>query len=166
MAFIVVILAATALSGCLGTDTAPASEPSGSDEPTPVPTVDNSSAPEAPNQAPVANLTASTVNGTSPLNVTFTINATDPDQDNLTWTLDADGDAVADANGTGVPSPPTVNFTYGAPGDFNVTLNVTDGKLSATSALVINVTAGVAAPPPPPIVIKGKAYVQDVLYVV
>src|SRR5688572_30376943 len=54
--------------------------------------------PPAPpsNEAPHASLLASALTGDLPLDVEFTLHASDPDEDDLAWSFDADGDGVAE----------------------------------------------------------------------
>jgi hypothetical protein len=93
-----------------------------------------------PNSPPTANLTTNLTNmtGQAPVNVTFMLNGTDPDNDTLNWTLDfGDGNTT---NGTEIPT--NVTYEYTQNGTYNVTLNVTDGNLSANSTIMINITSG------------------------
>lgn len=144
-----------ALSGCIGADPKPAaSAPSGTDspgdssepsdsqtpsssDPTSSETPDPSDIPE--NHAPTANLSASVAAGGAPLLVNFTITGADEDGDNLTYSLDADGDGIEDANGTELPAE--FAFTYSMPGNYTAVLNVTDGTASATATVAIAVAA-------------------------
>lgn len=95
------------------------------------------------NTAPTANLTASIVNGTAPLNVTFTLGGADADGDNLTWTLVANGTELA--NGSALPA--TVDHLFDA-GSFYVLLTVSDGSAQTGANLTVAAVAGVAGPPP------------------
>lgn len=99
------------------------------------------------NRAPTANLTAAlgnvtdangTLAATAGLNVTFVVNGTDADGDKLTWTLSFGDNATA--NGTALPANAT--HAFAEPGLYNVSLAVSDGKLSAVANLTVNVTAG------------------------
>ena len=92
-----------------------------------------------PNTPPTASLGASIQNGEAPVEVEFTLDGTDADGDNLTWSFDADEDGIFDAEGTELPA--TVNFTYAAEGVFNATLTVRDSLNETTAALQIDVTA-------------------------
>ncbi len=129
-----------ALSGCLADEATPASTTasttaSSDDNSTASPTPTNTSVSVAPNTPPTANLSSDAPNGTAPLNVTFTVNGTDVDGDNLTWTLDADGDGTADYNGTELPSE--VVHEYLDAGNYTAFLNVTDGENFTTANLTI-----------------------------
>jgi hypothetical protein len=110
--------------------------------------ITTSSAPETSepvvNHAPTANLSADVENGSVPLNVTFTIEAFDEDGDELTWTLDADGDGAADYNGTAADT--SALHSFAAAGNFTAILNVTDGALFAESRINITVEAPSAPP--------------------
>jgi PKD repeat protein len=145
--FFVTILLATAFSGCLADPEAQSvtTTTSSSGAPTASATAGTtgtngtggamtSSAP-AENTAPTANLTTDLVNGTAPLNVTFTIDGADEDGDELSWTLDADGDGTEDYNGTEVPSAIVHEFT--AVGNYTALLTVTDGTDNATASVDI-----------------------------
>ncbi len=139
------------LSGCFGGDgdggstpspspsESPSPEPSTSAEPSPTPTT---SAP-SPNRAPTASLSASTEGGALPLLVNFTLDGSDPDGDDLTWSFDADGDGAAEETGEALPAD--VSFNYTAAGIYNATLNVTDGEAFDEAVVVLNVTAATAA---------------------
>lgn len=93
----------------------------------------------ATNTPPVANLTTDAVNGTAPLNVTFTLDATDAEGDNLTWILAVNGTEVA--NGTALPATVEHNFTE--PGNLTVLLRVSDGDATGDASLVVVVEAGI-----------------------
>jgi PKD repeat protein len=90
------------------------------------------------NKAPTATLTASTVTGTAPVLVEFTLDGADPDGDKLTWTLSF-GDNSGDSTGDELPATREHNFT--AAGTYNVTLTVSDGKLSTTKTVAVQVDA-------------------------
>jgi PKD repeat protein len=89
------------------------------------------------NQAPAAVATASTTSGGAPLAVTFSgLGSTDPDTgDTRTYAWDLDGDNLLDDSTAAQPT-----FTYNTPGNYTVTLRVTDGGgLSSTATVVITV---------------------------
>lgn len=98
-----------------------------------------------PNQPPVANLTADIDNGTAPLAVNFTLDASDTDGDDLTWTFDADGDGIPDANGTHADLPLVLAHTFNATGQFRAALNVSDGNASIVAIHLVVVQEGGAA---------------------
>lgn len=130
------LLIALLLSGCLTGDEVPA--PATSSTTTSSRTVpSNTTAPVR-----VANLTADLANGTAPLLVNFTLNATG---NASSWAL-AFGDG-ATSNGTAFPA--TVNHTYAIGGNFsaNLTVNYPGGQnVSAAVKLTILVPAGRPAP--------------------
>lgn len=104
---------------------------------------DSNGAPE--NRAPTAQLTAPSHQGDAPFNVTFRLDGSDDDGDELAWTLDADGDGVTDAEGMELPTQ--VVHLFDEPGLYTAALNVTDGTLHTATTLQINVTeAGPAGP--------------------
>lgn len=136
-----------ALSGCLADEAEPASvssTPTTSAAPVTNATT-TSAAPNttvAANNAPTANLSSDVPNGTAPLNVTFTIEGTDADGDELSWTLDIDGDNESDYNGTELPSE--IVHEYLEAGNYTAILNVTDGTNSTQASLDITVEVPIA----------------------
>jgi PKD repeat protein len=106
-----------------------------------------SSAPStgAADQPPTAALTATSLEGQAPLNVTFTINATDADGDDLAWNLDfGDGSALATGTGTNGTLSATSTHAFAA-GNHTAILNVTAGQLSTLANVTIVVQAAAAA---------------------
>ncbi|HEX9815612.1 MAG TPA: hypothetical protein VGB18_01415 [Candidatus Thermoplasmatota archaeon] len=152
---IVVVGLMVVFSGCL------AGEETASDSTSPSPStsapttseVPTSSAPAttdapAPNTPPTATLSASIENGTVPLNVTFNFTAQDADaEDELSWSLDADGDGAADASGGGELLPGNYTHSYSAEGLFNATLLVDDGEANSSANITIVVSASAPAGP-------------------
>lgn len=114
------------------------------------------------NNAPVLGNTSAVANG---LTVLVSIAATDLDGDALTWTLSfgdnssANGTLAPAANATGNTTARSLagNAThdYAAPGTYNLTLAVTDGKATANRTLNVTV-ADLAAPAQDPIHIEGS----------
>ncbi|HLF16043.1 MAG TPA: PKD domain-containing protein [Candidatus Thermoplasmatota archaeon] len=100
------------------------------------------------NRAPTASLEANETQGVSPLAVEFTLDGADADGNDLTWTLDVDGDGTVDFDGTGDDFPATVTHTFDLAGDYLVVLNVTDDELSAEDSLHIQVAAPSVEPDP------------------
>ncbi len=97
------------------------------------------------NTAPVATLGVEglevfngTVNVTAPATLNFTLNGTDVDGDNLTWSFAVNGTETF--NGTQLPA--IVNHTFDLAGLFNVTFTVADASNSTVDMLVINATLG------------------------
>lgn len=102
----------------------------------------SSSTTTAANKPPTAHLTASTLSGAPPLGVNFTVEGSDLDGGALTWVL-----AFGDGNVTqGTELPANVSHAYGL-GNHTANLTVSDGSLSAFSAVLITVT-GAAGPVP------------------
>ena len=84
------------------------------------------------NHAPVINPAASVQSGGAPLNVQFFANASDADNDSLTFTWDfGDGSAVVQTQ------DPQHVFTQS--GTFTVTLRVSDGNAEVSASLLITV---------------------------
>ena len=96
----------------------------------------------APNSPPSATLSVDTADGATPLPVTFTLGASDPDDDELTWRFET-GDGTATQTGTGMP-PATVSHTYTRVGTFTARLTVDDG--AATVVRTTTVSAALAEP--------------------
>lgn len=107
------------------------------------------------NTPPVANLTADVLNGTAPLSVNFTINGTDTDGDNLTWTLLVNGTVLA--NGTQLPATVSYNFTEA--GNWTVLVQVSDGIETVETSLVVAVAAAASGAAP----FAGITFEGDVL---
>jgi PKD domain-containing protein len=96
------------------------------------------------NHPPSAGLTAAPVNGSAPLNVTFSLSGSDADSDPLNWTLSfGDGNST---NGTSLPA--TVVHQYSLAGNFSVVLRVGDGRGGQSSAnATVQVIGGAPAAP-------------------
>ncbi len=88
------------------------------------------------NHPPSASLTAESENRA--LDVNFTIRVLDRDGDDISWTLDADGDASTDESGR--TNNATYTHTYESNGTYNATLDATDGEL--TTSVNVTVTVG------------------------
>ncbi len=97
--------------------------------------------------SPSAQVSASPSSGEAPLSVTFegSGNAPDGEIKSFEWDL---GDGTK-------ASGPKVEHTYDKPGDYKVTLTVTDNHgLSGTANTRVSARAQAAPPPPPPVVKK------------
>lgn len=145
------------LSGCL------AGEKTASDSTSPSPSVSETvdagtstnttepsaePSPDVPNSSPTATLSASIENGTVPLNVTFDFSAQDADAgQELLWSLDADGDGSADAEGSRDALPGNYTHTYLVEGLFNATLLVDDGEANTSANITIIVSASAPSGP-------------------
>ena len=90
------------------------------------------------NSSPKAVATASPTSGTAPLAVAFNGSAsTDADGDALTYAWDLDGDGLLDDSTAAQPT-----FNYTTPGNYTVTLKVTDtGGAFSTTTVVVKVNA-------------------------
>jgi PKD repeat protein len=91
------------------------------------------------NHPPVASPTASPNTGDAPLTVQFAANASDPDNDPLTYAWDF-GDPTSPDNTSTTADP---IHEYQTPGTYVVSLTVSDGQLSASYSLTITVSAEV-----------------------
>lgn len=145
-AIALLLAAVILLSGCAskkGGDDPGTSDPSGTGTKSSTSTGTGSgSSGNGTGQPPAATLSANLTQGAAPLNVTFTINATDADGDALAWSLDF-GDGSAASNGTSANGTVTMalNHTFSA-GNHTAFLNVTAGGANATSNVTIAVVGG------------------------
>jgi PKD repeat protein len=92
------------------------------------------------NQSPVVGISANPSSGETPLTVTFSISASDPDGSISSWSLDVDDDGAAEYQESGDP-PSSKQHTYNSPGTFLATLTVTDNKgaiATATQTIVVS----------------------------
>ncbi len=163
---LVSLMIAVAVSGCVEpaeptqTTVAAASTPSAtSDGPAPSSSTTTTSV-AASNQAPTASLNGSVTNGTTPLEVIFTVDGADPEGAPIAWALDFDFDGIADANGSELPT--NVTHVFELPGEYSVALNVSDGELEGSASFSIAVVEGVASVPLP-VIFEGSALVPDAL---
>lgn len=106
---------------------------------------------EEVNEPPTVGLDADPVTGLSPLEVVFSLQADDPNGDNLTWTLFIEDDetiAEGTDNAADFPIEVTHEFTTNKyPNEnFTVALNITDGEFSRET----NVTFAVDRAPNDP----------------
>ncbi len=137
--WIIVLFVTAALAGCA--ESPEESEPTAEAEPTDT-SDDVDAGAEAPQdnatEAPVfAAINATAVNGTAPLLVNFTL---DGPIDAL-WSFDADGDGVAEFNGSALPAD--VNHTYMA-GNHTALFEVTLGNETVNATMLIVVLEGAA----------------------
>ncbi len=134
---LVALFTASLLAGCAG-------EPAGTEGATATDTGTDDPVPgdETQNAAPVVTATTDRDNGTIPFIVTFTIDATDADGDNLTWSL-FEGDATL-AVGV-VPDALALNVT--AAGEHLYRLVVTDGKAEAAQNFTVIAVEAVVEEP-------------------
>jgi hypothetical protein len=89
----------------------------------------------APSGPPTAQLTANNTSGDAPLTVTITLEGEHPDGLGLTWTLDLDDGNQED----GDTLPVEITYTYDQPGEYNLTLAVSDGFTTVDTSLKIDV---------------------------
>jgi len=97
-----------------------------------------------PNQPPIASLSANPRSGNAPLEVTFTMSASDPDGRISAWIL-RPGDGSPDYSGLGSP-PSTKTHTYRDPGNYTAILMVMDND-DATDADTETIVVGENEPP-------------------
>lgn len=160
---IIALLTAVALSGCAGEDPQDVDDAGPSDDGDAGGDGGNGTAGDASgsggeatgnetdvesNTPPAGELTADVTNGTAPFNVTFTLEGSDEDGDDLSWTFDADGDGTFEAEGDGGDFPATYDHSYAQNGTYNATLTVSDGQNSTSQTVTINAiaAAGPAGP--------------------
>lgn len=96
-----------------------------------------------PNTPPVSGFQADVTNGTVPFDVVFTFNGTDDNGDNLTWTLDVDGDGVADSEGNQNNLPGNFTYTFTTAGQYVSEFVLNDGSAEHVAKVLIT-----AADPP------------------
>ena len=97
------------------------------------------------NQAPTCTLSADKNSGKAPLEVTFSMTASDPDGVIGAWGLETTNDGEAEYSGLGYP-PLTLSHTFNTPDNYNVKLVVMDdGGLGAWQ--VVTIVVGDNAPP-------------------
>lgn len=98
------------------------------------------------NLPPTTLLQATPTSGKSPLKVVFSLSARDAEGDQMSWSLDpGDGSALQG----GETLPVAVAHTY-APGRFQATFLVSDGKETASGRITIHATAAPSSQPPSP----------------
>ncbi|MGZ4790357.1 MAG: PKD domain-containing protein [Ilumatobacteraceae bacterium] len=89
-----------------------------------------------PNTPPTVSVTNTPTSGTAPLDTGFTIAATDPDGDALSYKIDfGDGSSVVQ----GVVSAIPIHHVYTAPGTYTARTEVTDGKVGVVRTARITV---------------------------
>jgi cytochrome c len=90
--------------------------------------------PEPENRAPVIqSANASVTTGFGPLAVNFSVAASDPENDPLTYSWDFDGDGTEDS------TQQNPSHTYSAPGDYEPKVVVSDGEATSSRTLEVQV---------------------------
>ncbi|NCQ86187.1 MAG: cadherin [Microcystis aeruginosa W13-18] len=110
---------------------------------------------ETPNRPPVANDATFSLVKTSPINTTVgTVTATDPDNNPLTYSItagnldtDADNIKAFSISSSGVITVADTDDISSQTNPFNLTVTVSDGNLSDTAAITVNLTSPVNRPP-------------------
>lgn len=119
----------------------------------------NASGDAASNNPPTGEITASVTSGPAPLDVTFTIAATDADGDDLTWSLADSSTTLA----TGTGGNGTYEHTFDV-GTHTITLTVSDGEANATANVTVSAVAPTASKvglPKPDGKVKGSVYAYN-----
>lgn len=171
-----VLVGATALAGCAsdddsgpqdvqvdGTGSASAAPSSSPPAQSSAPAASSGApAPSATNTAPTAMLGTDVAEAAVPVDVEFTVEASDDDGDALTWTLDVDSDGAAETEGTGADLPFTYTHSFTEAGTYTATLTVSDGtdEATATAEFVLTEATG-GDDAPEPVVITGDALVPN-----
>jgi VCBS repeat-containing protein len=93
-----------------------------------------------PNSPPVVDASTAPTSGTAPLDVATTINATDPDDDALTYIVDH-GDGTSPVTGP-LPAAEPIAHRYTGAGTYIVRTQVTDGELTVSRTSRITVAPG------------------------
>lgn len=97
------------------------------------------------NTAPTAGLTATPLNGTAPVNVTFSLSGADADGDALGWILTfGDGNQT---NGTTLPT--TLVHEYKSKGNLTAVLSVSDGVAQERARVNLTIAGGPNVPAVP-----------------
>ena len=105
---------------------------------------------EHQNQPPTCSLSANPASGEAPLNVEFSLTASDPDGNISSWSLDINNDGNAEYSGAGSP-PATINHVYDNPGTYIANFTVVDNDgAKAYDTVTITVTEQSNHPPTVP----------------
>ena len=125
------LMVALFLAACSQTPTIPVTPPSG-------------------NAAPTVELTASQLEGEAEFAVNFTVNATDPEADALTYRYTVNGEAIE-------PRSSTLALTFYAAGTYRVEVSVSDGLHTVTNSVTVTARDELRPLDAPDVVILGFA---------
>lgn len=103
-------------------------------------TTSNPPPPPSGNEPPRATLVASKTSGAAPLDVAYSMDASDPEGRPITWTLDIRNDGSVEASGDRFDLPRTVNGRFDQPGTYVTVFTVSDGVATTTRSVTVTVT--------------------------
>lgn len=123
----------------------PPTEPTPSQKPVPTATPPPTTSPPE-NRPPVVKFTASPPSGPAPLNVSFTLEASDPESQPVWYWFDANGDGVYDKQGNSVDLPQSFVYRYPTEGLFAARLWGSDGPNEVVAERLMDIGPPVRVP--------------------
>lgn len=123
----------------------PPTEPTTSQKPVPTATPPPTTAP-AENRPPIVKLTASPPAGPAPLNVSFTLEASDPEGQAVWYWFDANGDGLYDKQGNSLELPLAFVYRYPAEGLYAARLWGSDGPNEVVAQKAMDIGPPIPVP--------------------